>query len=58
MVRILYALKCATVIKNAQKKLQLRSQKVWKRYDMVNGVAFHGKIESEEGTEKNPVGKL
>ena len=40
-----------------KKKLQLRSRKVRKRYGTVNGVAFRGKIESEEGTEKNPVGK-
>ena len=40
-----------------QKKLRLRSWKVRKRYGTVIGVAFHGKIESEEGTEKTPVGK-
>ena len=40
-----------------KKKLRLRSRKVWKRYGTVNGVAFRGKIESEEGTEKTPVGK-
>ena len=44
--------------KNRPKKLLLRSRKVQKRYGTVNGVAFHGKIESEEGTEKTPVGKL
>ena len=43
--------------KPPKKKLQLRSRKVQKRYGTVNGVAFHGKIESEEGTEKTPVGK-
>ena len=67
MVRISIALKRATwvrfgklqtgVIKTTQKKLRLRSRKVRKRYSTVNGVAFRGKIESEEGTEKTPVGK-
>ena len=54
MFRISYALKRATVIKTAKKKVRLRSRK---RYGTVNGVAFGGKIESEEGTEKTPVGK-
>ena len=40
-----------------EKKLRLRSRIVRKRYGTVNGVAFHGKIEFEEGTEKTPVGK-
>ena len=43
--------------KNRPKKLQLRSWKVQKRYGTVNRVAFRGKIESEEGTEKTLVGK-
>ena len=57
MFRISYALKRATDIKTARKKLRLRSRKVGKRYGTVNGVAFGGKIEFEEGTEKTPVGK-
>ena len=40
-----------------KKKLRLRSQKLRKRYGTVNGVAFHGKIEFEDQTEKTPVGK-
>ena len=39
------------------KKLWLRSQKVQKRHGTVIGVAFRGKIESEEVAEKAPVGK-
>ena len=40
-----------------QKKLRLRSRKVRKRYGMLIGVAFHGKFQSKEVTEKTPVGK-
>ena len=39
------------------KKLRLRSRKVRKRYGTVIGVAFRGKFQSEEVTEKTPVGK-
>ena len=40
-----------------EKKLRLRSRKVGKRYGTVNGVAFRGKMEFEEGAEKTPIGK-
>ena len=57
MFRISYALKRATHKDRLKKKVRLRSRKVGKRYGTVNGVAFRGKIEFEEGTEKTPVGK-